>query len=861
MEVSKDRLITCLWEKSDILPVEKNEYAGKHISELPAESILKHCEGLIDEGFRSKKSSYLSCTINSGNVLLAFDLAVLPIHPDDGFLFITVTHIQGAENKTNVEHLWMSALDASGEGVWDMNMQTREIIFSDKWHEIFGYDRSEIANKNVWHEKLHPADMAIVAEATDAYMTGRKPNYSVEFRFLCKDGTYKWILSRGVGLSRTEDGQLLRFIGTHTDITDRKIAEQKYLSVSNLLARLINNLNSGILVTDEQHKVIFTNDLFCGIFGITGGPDMARGLTMEECFERSEHFYKYPEQVKNGIKELIQKGVSFTNKKLELIDGRTFKLDFITFSLDEHVKGEIWKFTDNTEQISIDKRFEEQRKFYENVLHNIPADIAVFDENNTYLFVNRNAFKNEALRQWMIGKTDIDYAKFRNRPDSFYEERFALYNKAKESGESAQMIEKLISKQGDEEYHLRILKPVLREDRSLEFLLAYGINVTDLIVAQQLLKTSADTFSSAFDYSGIGMALISTDGMWLDVNAAFCTMTGYGKEELLKLTFQDIAYPDDIEMDTRMLRKMLKKEISTYTIEKRYISKDKKIVLVLLTLSLVWDTDGTPKFFIAQLVDITDKKKLEIEIKKKNKELEASKESLLNKVDQLEELSHIIAHNLRGPAGNIKVLAETLIEQQKTGLSAAEIAAGKGFTIDQGLQFIQESSMSLLNSLATLMEITEIKLNKEIPFDNCDLRLIINEITAQLQSVIYEKEANIMLELGISEIRYPKAYLENILYNLISNSLKYIRADVVPEISVFIGVIDGKMQVRVKDNGLGLNLQKYGNRIFKLNQVFHAGHDSKGIGLYITKTQVESLGGSIEVKSEEHEGAEFIVTL
>ena len=65
----------------------------------------------------------------------------------------------------------------------------------------------------------------------------------------------------------------------------------------------------------------------------------------------------------------------------------------------------------------------------------------------------------------------------------------------------------------------------------------------------------------------------------------------------------------------------------------------------------------------------------------------------------------------------------------------------------------------------------------------------------------------------------------------------------------------------VKDNGLGLNLEKYGKKLFKLNQIFHPGHDSKGVGLFITKAQIESFGGSIRVESQENVGAEFIVTL
>jgi signal transduction histidine kinase len=127
--------------------------------------------------------------------------------------------------------------------------------------------------------------------------------------------------------------------------------------------------------------------------------------------------------------------------------------------------------------------------------------------------------------------------------------------------------------------------------------------------------------------------------------------------------------------------------------------------------------------------------------------------------------------------------------------------------------------------------------------------------------MIYEKHAVFNLDIEIKTISYPKAYLENILYNLISNALKYSRSEIPPEITISTTMHEGKVQISVKDNGLGIDLEKYGDRVFKLNQVFHEGFDSKGVGLYLTKTQVESLGGKIELKSVLNEGSEFIVTI
>ena len=859
--VATDYSIHQVWDREVDSVLERSDMPELKIAELTGRNGEGQLGNLIDDAFSLNKKGYLEYGIICNNSVVLFGLRVLPIHPDKDFIFLAIENLSGKAGLYSEEAGLIKALEATGDGVWDINFAGDVVCFSGNWQKIFGYDPDTKMKISDWNAHIHPDDREKSTDIKADFFSGKIPNYSAELRFRCKDGTYKWIWSRGFAVTKDKAGNPLRCIGTHTDINDKKVAEEKFASISNLLSRLINNLNSGILVTDQNHQVIFANGLFCDIYSITGGPTETLGLTMDECFEKSKHFYKHPQQVQQGIRAAIANGKTFLNKEVELVDGRILSLDFITISLDENNSGEIWKFTDVTVQKNIDFKFEEQRKFYENILNNIPADIAVFGADHKYLFVNRNGIKDEELRKWMIGKTDIDYARYRNRPDSFFETRFALYDKAIDTRKSVQLIEKLISKEGNEEYHMRIINPVLNEHGTIDFLLAYGLNITDLIVAQESLKTSAEIFSSAFDYSGIGMALVGLDGKWLDVNTAFCLMTGYSKEELLMLTFQDITYPDDLDNDLRLIRKMLKKEIRTQTLEKRYISKDNKIILVLLTVSLVWNTDGTPKFFIAQVVDITKKKELENEIRRKNNILEASKESLQNKVNQLEELNHIIAHNLRGPAGNIKMFSEILMDQANSNEYIAPDISASGFTYEQVLQFIQESSNSLISSLETLMEITQIKLNKTIPNDNCDVQAIINEIITQFQSGIYEKQALILSELAVEQVSYPKIYLENIIYNLVSNSLKYTRPGVAPEIMISVKSIDEKTVITVKDNGLGINLDKYGERLFKLNQVFHAGFNSKGIGLYITKTQVESLGGTIEVKSKENEGSEFIVTL
>ncbi len=241
---------------------------------------------------------------------------------------------------------------------------------------------------------------------------------------------------------------------------------------------------------------------------------------------------------------------------------------------------------------------------------------------------------------------------------------------------------------------------------------------------------------------------------------------------------------------------------------------------------------------------------------RQNSELEAVRTDLISRINKLEELNQIIAHNLRGPANNIAMLVEMLHDKQEK-----QDESGLRLDNDEIINYLKESSSSLVNNLNTLMEAVQVSMNRNIPFDDCDVYAIAQEILEQLNSVIFESAAFVQLDLSVPIIRYPKVFLESIIYNLLSNALKYISKERIPEILLRTYEEDGRIKISVKDNGLGIDLVKYGNKIFKLNQTFHSHENSRGVGLYITKAQVESFGGNIQVKSRENEGSEFIVTL
>ena len=142
------------------------------------------------------------------------------------------------------------------------------------------------------------------------------------------------------------------------------------------------------------------------------------------------------------------------------------------------------------------------------------------------------------------------------------------------------------------------------------------ISVRDVREAEEAIQAaqiSEEMFNLTMENAPIGEALVSPEGTWLRVNKAVCAITGYPEEELLVTDFQTLTHPDDLDKDVELVGQMLRKEIDTYHMEKRYIRKDGTPIWILLSVSLVWNADGTPRHFISQIQDIDARKRADEE--------------------------------------------------------------------------------------------------------------------------------------------------------------------------------------------------------------------------------------------------------
>ncbi|MDR3716353.1 MAG: PAS domain S-box protein [Puia sp.] len=371
---------------------------------------------------------------------------------------------------------------------------------------------------------------------------------------------------------------------------------------------------------------------------------------------------------------------------------------------------------------------------------------------------------------------------------------------------------------------------------------------TELQQKNEQVEESRQTFKNAFEYSSIGIALVSPEGRWLDVNHAVCNMFGYTKEELSHLSFQDITHPDDLAMDLDQVARLLRGELETYRMEKRYYAKDGAIVWALLSVSLVWK-DEKPSFFISQIVDITANRRLQEEVEKKNIELRQANEDLQIHIARISEFNRIVGHNLRGPASSLINLADYL--------DKSDNETDRNFLLSR----VKGTAGMIIHTLNDLKEFLEIQLNQEQHFGPVGFKETLNNAMRMLDEQILEADPLINVSFDIGEVGMPRAYLESIFYNLLSNAIKYrdrARPLVIDIKSAWqAGSADepaGYILLTIKDNGIGIDMNKFGKEVFKYKTMFHKGYESSGVGLFLTRTQIEACNGRIEMESEAGRG-------
>ena len=362
----------------------------------------------------------------------------------------------------------------------------------------------------------------------------------------------------------------------------------------------------------------------------------------------------------------------------------------------------------------VTRELEKQKSFYENILNKIPTDIAVFDLDHRYIFVNPGAIRDPQLRKKIIGMDDFEYARFRGRDESIARKRREQFLEAKSTGKVVRWEDSIKNLQGQTVTVLRRIFPVHDENGRLSLFIGFGIDITE--------------------------------------------------------------------------RKLL---------------EEKQSVMM--------------------------------------KQLSAQNTQLL-------DFCNIVSHNLRGPLTNMAMLVEFINDSDDF----------------EEIKLLTSKLTPVIDSLNTtfneLVESIQVRQDMEIASEPIVLQEYLQRTLDGLKMEINKNEAEIIVNFEDAPVvNYPPKYLNSILHNLVSNALKYRSPVRKPRIELSTRKNQNSILLMVRDNGLGIDLTKHMDNIFKIGKVFHKHPNAKGLGLYMTKTQVEAMNGKIWVESSPDQGAVFYV--
>ena len=728
------------------------------------------------------------------------------------------------------------ALDSAQIGIWEWNLKTGEIWWSDNVYKIFGVSRKTFRGSYASYMKLlQSEDREIVSEEIKKCLEEDK-KYFVQHRIIKPDGTARWIEAVG-NVLRNRKGIPVKLMGSIQDITEIKISDFEKRDWEARFKLLVSSTNQ--VIYDYELKT--GNIEWSGtIQEVLGYHDYEMGniKNWEKLIHRDDRkvaLHKLeiarqglkPYDVRYRFKTKSKAYVHIQDKGIFLVNdaGQAYRM--------------LGTMQDFSDKIKIEEDLLESNRFKESMENAMPGLLYVYDiKKEADIYINHNI-----TRTLGYGWEDIELLGSNIMRKLVHPED--LPNLTRWKNEPSRTVK-------DAEYRLRTKDGEWRwfYSRDTVFQRDQKGNVTQIIgVAQDIterkkmeeaLKESEFRFRilQEASFGGIGL---HDKGVIIDCNQGLTVITGYSREELVGSDGLKLIAPEYREL---VMQNILTGYEKPYDVEG--IHKDgTRYSLEISGKNIPYKGN---KIRVTEFRNITSRKLIEQKILEQNARLQAITIDLKRKNDQLEEFTQIVSHNLRSPMGNILSL-----------LSFMETSTSEEDRV-QFMKYLKESSTNALTTLEELNEVLKLKQNRSIEKQRLEFDKVFSQVKTMISAKIAETSAEIQSDFTQAPtIVYPNIYLESIFLNLLTNALKYHKPGENPFIEVRTYHKNKDIILEIRDKGLGINLDKYGHQIFKLQKTFHRHPESRGIGLFMIKNQIEAMGGEITIESQENIGTTFFV--
>ncbi len=350
------------------------------------------------------------------------------------------------------------------------------------------------------------------------------------------------------------------------------------------------------------------------------------------------------------------------------------------------------------------------------------------------------------------------------------------------------------------------------------------------------------------DASSAGLILFNKNGRIENVNSQACEIFGYNAGDFEKLAIKDLIPNDYAANHYNMVENYMQKPEQKKMGMGRELSakrKNGKVIPVEIGISPI--KFGSEQMVLATISNIEIRKHKE---EQKDQLLEDFKElnrKLEHKNSELEDVSYIVSHDLRSPIHNLKGLLNL-------------VASDAGNT----KEYLDKFKLQIDRLQLTVDDLNKVIQSSQNDVPDSEKVNFSESLTKVAESLIIDiktHQVSIESDFSVESIHYPKSFVDSYLLNLITNAIKYRKPNVAPEILIRTKLSGNKIILSCTDNGQGIDLNLYNDRLFKFGKTFHKHDDSRGVGLFMIKRQIERLGGHIKVESEVGVGTKFLLYL
>jgi PAS domain S-box-containing protein len=490
-------------------------------------------------------------------------------------------------------------LDNLRDIIFTLSLDGSITSISREFEEVTGWKREEWIGKQ-FLDIVHPKDVPIVVNGFQQITGGENPPaYSA--RVKTKSGLFLTLEAKGT--PQIIDGEIVGYLGVARDITNR-IKMEEIVKASELQYRtVIDSINEPLHVINRDYEIVLVNAAFLTWL-------KALNIDMPELFGRTvfEAFPFLDEKIIQEYDDVFNNKQPVETEEETILNGVPIYTHVKKLPIYDSDKKEVVQVLTIVRDVTKNRRIEEELRENQERLRSFmdaatdsfsvwDSDLRLVDVNSTGI----NSFLKGVSKETVLGKHIRDF--------QARDKDIKKYNEVLKTGKSFfsdQIVPNKI-------YGNKIVsQKVFKVGDGL------GIIATDITARSKMeheIRENEEKFRSIFERAPIGMAIISLNLQFNEVNQVFCDMIGYSEEELRQLSLPDITQEEYIKRDLEFSKKLLNDELKTYEIEKRYIKRAGDTFWGRTTISLLKDEKSTPNFYLAMIEDISDIKQKEDELK------------------------------------------------------------------------------------------------------------------------------------------------------------------------------------------------------------------------------------------------------